>query len=169
MNSTSRILTGCSMKPSVVNFTPNSFAGSLKTLPKSKKLSREWNLLGRRMSLQQTYSGVWIGMPSAYWPGLSWGTRPTQLGVTGSLFGSCLPSFVLLGAFAVAVGIIAPQWRISIWYEYSVFGDFKKQASAVWNFQTLLPSPRGERLRHQIRIEVSRFARDLLTNPARER
>ena len=57
MNSTSRILTGCSRKPSVVYFTPCSFAGSLKTLPKSKKLSREWNLLGRRISLQQTYSG----------------------------------------------------------------------------------------------------------------
>src|SRR5271169_1984662 len=85
-NSTSRILTGCSMKPSVVYFTPCSLAGSLKTLPKSKKLSREWNLLGRRMSLQQMYSGEWMGMPSAYWPGLSWGTRPTQLGVTASRF-----------------------------------------------------------------------------------
>src|ERR1039458_7063159 len=72
------------MKPSVVYFTPCSLAGSLKTLPKSKKLSREWNLLGRRISLQQTYSGEWMGMPSAYWPGLSWGTRPTQLGVTAS-------------------------------------------------------------------------------------
>src|SRR5271169_5594376 len=85
MNSTSRILTGWETKPSVEYFTPCSFAGSLKTLPKSKKLSREWNLLGRRMSLQQTYSGTWMGMPSAYWPGLSWGTRPTQLSVTGAL------------------------------------------------------------------------------------
>src|SRR5271166_4566853 len=106
MNSTSRILTGSLTKPSGVNFTPCSLAGSLKTLPKSKKLSREWNLLGRRISLQQMYSGEWMGMPSAYWPGLSWGTRPTQLGVTGSLFGSCLPSFVRLGAVAVAVGIV---------------------------------------------------------------
>ena len=87
------------MKPSVVNFTPCSFAGSLKTLPKSKKLSREWNLLGRRMSLQQMYSGEWMGMPSAYWPGLSWGTRPTQLSVTGWRGGvSSLPFFSLLGA-----------------------------------------------------------------------
>src|SRR5271157_6350944 len=123
MNSTSRILTGCSMKPSVANFTPNSFAGSLKTLPKSKKLSREWNLLGRRMSLQQTYSGEWIGMPSAYWPGLSCGTRPTQLGVTGSLFGSCLMSFVRLGAVPVAVDIVAPQWWLFYRYDNSHLGD----------------------------------------------
>src|SRR5271157_468715 len=111
-NSTSRILTGCSIKPPVVYFTPCSLAGSLKTLPKSKKLSREWNLLGRRMSLQQMYSGLWMGMPSAYWAGLSWGTRPTQLGVTGSLFGSCLLSLGRLGAVAVAVGIVVPRWRI---------------------------------------------------------
>ena len=84
INNTSRILTGCSKKPSVVYFTPRSLAGSRITLPKSKKLSREWNLLGCRISLQQMYSGEWMGMPSAYWPGLSWGTRPTQLGVTGS-------------------------------------------------------------------------------------
>src|SRR5271169_2224901 len=103
-NNTSRILTGCSIKPSVVYFTPCSLAGSLKTLPKLKKLSREWNLLGRRMSLQQMYSGLWMGMPSAYWPGLSWGTRPTQLGVTGALvltgilvFNCCMGPRDLLG------------------------------------------------------------------------
>src|SRR5271157_3414310 len=100
------------MKPSVVYFTPCSLAGSRKTLPKSKKLSREWNLLGRRMSLQQMYSGEWMGMPSVYWPGLSWGTRPTQLGVTGSFFGSGLLSLGRLGAVAVAVGMVVPQWRI---------------------------------------------------------
>jgi hypothetical protein len=53
-----------------------------------------------------------MGMPSAYWPGLSWGTRPTQLGVTGSFFGSGLLSLGLLGAVALAVGIVVPQWRI---------------------------------------------------------
>src|SRR5271169_294279 len=106
MNNTSRILTGCSTKPSVVYFTPCSLAGSLKTLPKSKKLSREWNLLGRRMSLQQMYSGEWMGMPSAYWPGLSWGTRPTQLGVTASrvLAAGVLP-LGRLGGGAITVGI----------------------------------------------------------------
>src|SRR5271165_7623026 len=85
MKMTSRCLTGCDSNPSVVNLTPNSLQGSFITLPKSKKLCREWNLLGRRISLQQTYSGEWMGMPSAYWPGLSWGTRPTQLSVTGAL------------------------------------------------------------------------------------
>ena len=50
--------------------TPSCFAGSLMTLPKSKKLSREWNLLGRRISLQQMYSDEWMGL-SAYCPGLS--------------------------------------------------------------------------------------------------
>src|SRR5271165_2989974 len=108
MKSTSRILTGCCMKPSVVYFTPCSLAGSLKTLPKSKKLSREWNLLGRRMSLQQMYSGTWMGMPSAYWPGLSWGTRPTQLSVTGALAAGLaagvggVVGLPFLGAFAGA-------------------------------------------------------------------
>src|SRR5271165_4282408 len=113
MKSTSRILTGWETNPSTVYFTPCSLAGSLKTLPKSKKLSREWNLLGRRISLQQIYSGLWMGMPSAYWPGLSWGTRPTQLGVTASLFGVGFGigfvSLVRLGAVAVAVGIMAPR------------------------------------------------------------
>src|SRR5271167_4029925 len=123
MNNTSRILTGCSTKPSVVYFTPCSLAGSLKTLPKSKKLSREWNLLGRRMSLQQMYSGEWMGMPSAYWPGLSWGTRPTQLGVTGSLFGSGLLSLVRLGAAGVAVGMVAPQWPVFIGVTTLFWGD----------------------------------------------
>src|SRR6516225_10231537 len=109
---TSRSFTGWESKPATLYFTPCCLAGSLNTLPKSKKLSREWNLLGRRMSLQQMYSGLWMGMPSAYWPGLSWGTRPTQLGVTASLFGSGVLSFVRLGAVAVAVGIVVPRWRI---------------------------------------------------------
>src|SRR5271165_6371186 len=111
MNSTSRILTGCSMKPSVVYFTPCSLAGSLKTLPKSKKLSREWNLLGRRMSLQQMYSGTWMGMPSAYRPGLSWGTRPTQLGVTASrvfVMGAVVgvTALAAFGGASFSVGIV---------------------------------------------------------------
>src|SRR5208337_2185016 len=111
--STSRILTGCSMKPSVVYFTPCSLAGSLNTLPKSKKLSREWNLLGRRISLQQMYSGEWMGMPSAYWPGLSWGTRPTQLGVTASrVLAVGTLTLAAFGGVAVAVGIVVPQWRV---------------------------------------------------------
>jgi hypothetical protein len=70
-----------------------------------------------------------MGMPSAYWPGLSWGTRPTQLGVTGSLFGSCLPSFVRLGAVAVAVGIGAPQWWGIHWYDNYLIDDFNTQAA----------------------------------------
>src|SRR5664279_1248659 len=110
MNSTSRILTGCSMKPSVVYFTPCSLAGSLKTLPKSKKLSREWNLLGRRISLQQMYSGEWMGMPSAYWPGLSCGTRPTQLGVTVSRVffgGGGRVTLDAVGGAALTVGMVA--------------------------------------------------------------
>src|SRR4051812_24992914 len=50
-----------------------------------------------------------MGMPSAYWPGLSWGTRPTQLGVTASLFGIGCVSLVRFSAAAVAVGMLAPQ------------------------------------------------------------
>src|SRR5208283_7904 len=117
MKSTSRILTGWETNPSTVYYTPCSLAGSLKTLPKSKKLSREWNLLGRRISLQQIYSGLWMGMPSAYWPGLSWGTRPTQLGVTASFFGNGLLSFVRLGAGAVAVGISRSSMVNIFWYD----------------------------------------------------
>src|SRR5208337_778542 len=168
MNSTSRILTGCSMKPSVVYFTPCSFAGSLNTLPKSKKLSREWNLLGRRMSLQQMYSGEWMGMPSAYWPGLSWGTRPTQLGVTASFFGSCLPSFVRLGAVAVAVGIVAPQWRLFIGMTTlsSVISIRKLRFFSSLHEGRL--SPGGERLRDEVCIEISRIAGYLFPDPARK-
>src|SRR5664279_3138773 len=121
MNSTSRILTGCWMKPSVVNFTPCSFAGSLKTLPKSKKLSREWNLLGRRMSLQQMYSGVWMGMPSAYWPALSWGTRPTQLGVTDSRVffgGGGRVTLAALGGASLTVAMVPLPW-----YSLSKIGE----------------------------------------------
>src|ERR1700679_39029 len=93
-------------------FTPCSLAGSFMTLPNSKKLSREWNLLGRRMSLQQIYSGAWMGMPSSYWPGLSWGTRPTQLSVAASR--PCLrgwTTFERLGAASFSAGMVGPYAR----------------------------------------------------------
>src|SRR5215472_14363587 len=109
MKMTSRSFVGCASKPEILYLTPCCWAGALKTLPKSKKLSRDQNLLGRRISLQQMYSGEWMGIPSAYLPGLSWGTRPTQLGVTASRpLGKALLSFCLLSTAAVAVGIVTP-------------------------------------------------------------
>ena len=75
------------------------------TFAKSQKLSREVKWLGRRMSLHSRYRTSWSGRPSAYFPGLSSGTR--SMGLAERLFagtGRFGAGFAAFLAMASSVG-----------------------------------------------------------------
>src|SRR6478736_8118869 len=85
-------------------FTPWAAAGPRSTSTKSNRLWRDVSRLGFRRSLQHRYSIWWIGRPSAYKPGLMWGTRPTQLTCSGGLAAGVGLAFLVAGVFGVLMG-----------------------------------------------------------------